>query len=100
MFQQQDSLLLINYVCTTERYPGTLYNLSYDNGTHSIDFVTCVWFKNADPQDSSREYIGLNAMYCSEMLARHDSGELYLSSGNLRLAESKAAACAHVFGGP
>ena len=49
-----------------------------------------------DPEKISEEYDELNAMYCSEVVARHGSGEPYLSYRNQRLAESQVSACTHV----
>ena len=76
--------------------PGTLALLMYDNGTHTIDMTLCKWIKNADPEKRSEERDELRAMYCSEIVARHDSGEPYVSYHNQMFAESQVSACTHV----
>ena len=96
-FWHTDDLLAISYVCTTQLRPNAFSAYrEYDNGTHTIDMDSCAWIKKMDPEKISEEYDELNAMYCSEVVARHDSGEPYLSYRNQRLAESQVSACAHV----
>ena len=91
--QQRDSPLHVYYMCATGITPGTLALYMYDNGTHTIDMYSCKWIENADPKLKSAELAEIRAMYCSEMLERHESGEPYLDSYNEGLAESKAAGC-------
>ena len=90
---QQDGPLSVYYMCTTGITPGTLALYMYDNGTHTIDMYSCKWIKNADPKLKSAERAEIHAMYCSEMLERHESGEPYLDSLTEKLAESKVAGC-------
>lgn len=94
--EQQDSPLYVYYICATGANPPGLALYMHDNGTHTIDMYSCKWIKNADPELRDAEHAEITAMYCSEMLERHESGEPYLSSGNERLAESKAAGCAAI----
>ena len=91
--RQQDGPLYVYYLCATGAHPPTFVLHMYDNGTHTIDRLSCKWIKNADPELISAEHAEIRAMYCSEMLERHESGEPYLSFLNDRLAESKAAGC-------
>ena len=91
--QSDNNPLYVYFICTTGLTPSNLTFYMYDNGTHTIDMLTCKWIKNSDPKLRSAEYSEIIGMYCSEMLERHESGEPYLDSHNDRLAESKAAGC-------
>lgn len=98
VFQQPDSLLKVEYICATKAYPGLLYLTVYDNGTHTKDFNTCMWFKKVDRETESKEYWELRTMYCSEMIDRHNSGKPYLSATNHNIAAERFSHCAYVFG--
>lgn len=98
VFQQPNDLLKIEYICATKAYPGTLYLLGYDNGTHTKDFNTCIWFKNVSVEEDSKERRELRTMYCSEMIDRHNSGKPYLSTTNHNIAAERFSHCAYVFG--
>ena len=91
--QQDSSLLSIYYLCATGINQSTFKLHMYNNGTHTIDTDSCRWIKNAGSKQISAERAEIHAMYCSEILERHESGESYLHSTIARLAESKVAGC-------
>lgn len=98
VFQQPDDLIEVEFVCATRAYPGSLYLLGYDNGTHTKDFTTCIWFKNVSVEEDSKERRELRTMYCSDMIDRHNSGKPYLSATNHNLAAERFSHCTYVFG--
>ena len=91
--RQQDGPLYVYFICATGVKPPFYALYLHDNGTHTIDMYSCKWIENADPKLKSAELAEIRAMYCSEMLERHESGEPYLDSYNEGLAESKVAGC-------